>query len=164
WRRGSASRARHHAGGRAPRSGQTDGGQLDAARSRTAADRLRQGGLSTMPTARFYYEPPQTLMQKLGQVSWLLIAVLCVLGGVGLVALYSVAGGSWTPWAERHAVRFLLGLSLLLSMSIVPLRAWQTIALPAYGVVLALLALVPVIGTEALGARRWIGTGGWSFQ
>lgn len=39
-----------------------------------------------------------------------LAVIFCAITAVGLAALYSVAGGSWAPWAERHALRFLMGL------------------------------------------------------
>ena len=117
-----------------------------------------------MSSTGFIYEPPRTLTEKLGQLNWLLLVVVCMLAGTGLVALYSVAGGSWSPWAERHAVRFLAGLALLLAISVVPLRVWSDLAWPVYLAALALLALVPVLGTEALGARRWLSVGGFSFQ
>ena len=70
------------------------------------------------------YAPDRTLVEKFGRMSWLLVVVLCALAGVGLAALYSVAGGSWSPWAERHLIRFLTGLALLLAFGLVPLRVW----------------------------------------
>ena len=117
-----------------------------------------------MSSTGFIYEPPRTLIEKLGQLNWLLLVVLCLLAGIGLVALYSVAGGAWSPWAERHAVRFLAGLALLLAISVVPLRVWADLAWPTFLAALCLLALVPVLGTEALGARRWLSVAGLSFQ
>jgi len=117
-----------------------------------------------MATASLFYTPRRTLLGKLGRVNWVLVLLLCLLTGVGIVALYSVAGGAWSPWAERHAVRFLAGLGLLLCISLVPLRAWLGLALPVYLLALVLLVLVPLVGSEALGARRWLALGGVSFQ
>ncbi|MEO1693980.1 MAG: rod shape-determining protein RodA [Pseudomonadota bacterium] len=101
---------------------------------------------------------------KLMQINWLLLGLLCVLAAIGLVALYSVAQGAFEPWAERHALRFMTGMSLLLVISVVPLTFWFRMSYPAYLVALGLLALVPLIGFEAGGARRWIGTPALSFQ
>jgi rod shape determining protein RodA len=111
-----------------------------------------------------FHRPPPSVIDKLGELNWGLIFSLCLLAGVGLAALYSVAGGSWSPWAERHALRFLVGLGMLIAMSVVPLTFWLQLAYPAYAVALLTLALVPQLGTEALGARRWLSIGPFSLQ
>lgn len=106
----------------------------------------------------------RTIADKLARVNWPMIAVLAALALVGTVSLYSVAGGSLAPWAERHAVRFVLTSGLLLAIAVSPLELWTRLAYPAYLLALGLLALVPLIGTEALGARRWLQLGGLSVQ
>lgn len=111
-----------------------------------------------------FYRAPPGVLDKLSRLSWLLLVSLCLLVCVGLVALYSVAGGSWSPWAERHALRFLVGLGLLIAMSVVPLAFWLQLAYPAYAIAIVALALVPLFGTDALGARRWLALGSFSFQ
>lgn len=111
-----------------------------------------------------FYRPPPGVIDKLGELNWPLLITLSVLTGVGLAALYSVAGGSWQPWAERHALRYLIGLAMLIAVSVVPLRFWLKLAYPAYGAALFALALVPLIGSEALGARRWLPLGPLTFQ
>jgi rod shape determining protein RodA len=107
---------------------------------------------------------PRTIAAKLMNVHWPLLALLCLVACVGLSALYSVAGGSFSPWAERHALRFILALGMVLVIALTPLQWWLNLALPAYAVALVLLALVPLIGNEALGARRWLNVGGTTFQ
>lgn len=107
---------------------------------------------------------PIPIGSKLMQLNWLLLGLLCVLAAIGLAALYSVADGSFQPWAERHALRFLAGMGGLLVMSVIPLAFWFRVSYPAYLFALILLALVPVIGFEAMGAKRWIGTPAFGFQ
>ncbi|MEO1708979.1 MAG: rod shape-determining protein RodA [Pseudomonadota bacterium] len=107
---------------------------------------------------------PIPIGTKLLRLNWLLLALLCVLAGIGLVALYSVADGSFDPWAERHIMRFLAGMGALLIISVVPLTFWFRLSYPIYLVALGLLALVPFVGFEAMGAKRWIGTPALSFQ
>lgn len=111
-----------------------------------------------------FYRPRPTVIDKLGELNLLLLVALCALTGLGLAALYSVAGGSWSPWAERHAMRFLIGLAMLIVVAVVPLRFWLQLAYPAYGVAFAALLLVPFFGSEALGARRWLPLGPLTFQ
>lgn len=107
---------------------------------------------------------PPSILSSLGRIPWLLVLLVCLLAAVGVASLYSVADGSMQPWAERHASRFLLALSLMLAVAVVPLRVWAGLAIPSYLAALALLALVPVLGTEAMGARRWLQVGDLSVQ
>ena len=67
-------------------------------------------------------------------------------------------------FVKRQSVWLLLGLAVMLLFSHLPAERIKRFALPLYGVVLVLLALVPLIGTEAGGAKRWISLGPLSFQ
>jgi rod shape determining protein RodA len=91
----------------------------------------------------------------------LLAAFLVAAGAVGL---YSVAGGSYQPWAAQHVSRFVVMSAVALAIVLVPLRVWFQLAYPAYGLALILLALVPVAGVEAMGAQRWLSLMGFQFQ
>jgi rod shape determining protein RodA len=95
---------------------------------------------------------------------WVVLAIVSLLCGIGIATLYSVEGGSFRPWAERHGLRFLAGLAGIFVMLAVPAGTWMRLALPAYLAALFLLMLVPVIGSEALGAQRWLDLGFLSFQ
>ena len=117
-----------------------------------------------MASTSVFHKPPPTLLDRLSEINWALLVVLSLLAAVGLAALYSVAGGSWSPWAERHALRFLIGLGLVVGMAVVPVGFWLQLAFPAYALAFAALALVPLIGVDALGARRWLALGPVSFQ
>jgi len=107
---------------------------------------------------------PVPMGQKFLRVNWLVLALLCLLAGIGVMALYSVAEGSFAPWADRQVLRFIAGMGVLLVISVIPLSFWLKTAYPLYAVALALLALVPLIGFEAMGAKRWIGIGPVSLQ
>ncbi len=107
---------------------------------------------------------PNSVAGRLARIHWPVIALLCVLAAIGTGALFSVADGAFVPWAERHSLRFLAGLGLILIMSVVPLSRYLSVAYPVYAVALVLLVLVPLIGTQALGAKRWIAVAGVSVQ
>ena len=79
---------------------------------------------------------------KIGQIDWRLTALLCVVSGTGALMLYSVAGGSWSPWAAKHLIRFGMCLALMLALSMINIRYWFALAYPIYGMALFLLALV----------------------
>ena len=107
---------------------------------------------------------PRSAGEKLWRIHWPVLIVAAGIAAIGTAALYSVAGGSFQPWAERHALRFLIGIGIVLAMAMVRPEVWLKAAYPAYALALLLLCMVPVIGVEALGARRWIGFGGVTFQ
>lgn len=107
---------------------------------------------------------PLSIGEKLWRVHWPLLIVASAVAAIGSAALYSVAGGSFQPWAERHTLRFLVGIGMIIGMALVRPDVWLKASYPAYALALVLLALVPLVGIEALGARRWIGVGGLSFQ
>jgi rod shape determining protein RodA len=107
---------------------------------------------------------PRSIAQKLMSVHWPVLIITCVIAAIGMASLYSVAGGSFNPWAERHALRFVVGLAMVMAISVISPRFWMSLAYPVYFLALGLLALVPVIGVDVLGARRWIGLGGVQFQ
>ena len=112
----------------------------------------------------FHITRERSVGEKLWQVPWVLLAVVALLSAVGATALYSVAGGDTQPWAETHSLRFLMAAAMLLCMALVPLRIWSAIAYPAYTLALVMLILVPLMGVQALGARRWLSFGGFSVQ
>jgi rod shape determining protein RodA len=105
-----------------------------------------------------------TIGQKLMRVHWLSLFVMTLIVSVGLTSLYSVVSGSFSPWAERHVVRFLAGIGLILLMAVTPREIWLRLAYPTYLLALLLLAAVMLVGIEAGGAKRWLSFGGVRFQ
>lgn len=108
--------------------------------------------------------PRRGLRDYLGRLHWPLIILLTLIAAAGVATLYSVAQGSWTPWASRHAVRFAISLALMIGIGLVAARFWMALAYPIYAVALCALALVPIIGETIMGAQRWIVVGGMQFQ
>jgi rod shape determining protein RodA len=117
----------------------------------------------------------RSVAQRLMSVHWPVLMVISVIASIGMASLYSVANGSFSPWAERHAFRFVVGLAMVLGIAVVSLRFWMALAYPVYLLALGLLALVPIVGSigaedsvinsvTSLGARRWLSAGGLQFQ
>ena len=109
-------------------------------------------------------EPSFGLATKLWQVSWLYVLLLCMLAGVGYVALYSAAGGSPEPYASRHIVRFGFGLVVMLCVAMVDIRVIEKFSYVVYGGSVVLLVLVLQMGHVGKGAQRWIDLGGVQLQ
>jgi rod shape determining protein RodA len=81
------------------------------------------------------------------------------LGGFGSVVLYSAAGGSFTPWAASHAIRFCVFLVMAIIMSRIPEEFYARTAIPGYFAVLFLLVAVELIGGVSGGSQRWLDLG-----
>ncbi|GFO81453.1 rod shape-determining protein RodA [Methyloceanibacter sp.] len=104
------------------------------------------------------------LAKKLLLLNWPFLALITAIVLVGIAALYSVAGGTFEPWAGRQVIRYCVGLALLFAIAFSDIRWWLKGAYPLFFCALVLMALVPLIGVESGGARRWIGVGEMSFQ
>ncbi|WP_071796995.1 rod shape-determining protein RodA [Natronohydrobacter thiooxidans] len=103
-------------------------------------------------------------LRKVLYLNWPLIALLIMVAGYGFVMLYSVAGGSLTPWAEPQIKRFGIGLLCMLIVAFTPLWFWRSIAGVAYGVTILLLLGVEFFGSVGMGAKRWLVIGPMRLQ
>src|ERR1700744_4906189 len=101
---------------------------------------------------------------KLLEVNWGLVLLIVLIGCAGIAMLYSVAGGQFHPWALKQIGHFAVGLLVLLAASMIDIRAWMSLAYPAYGLALLLLVAVDVAGHVGLGAQRWIMLGPLELQ
>lgn len=100
-----------------------------------------------------------SLAGKLASVPWGLVLVFTVIAAVGVMVLYSVAQGSWEPWAASHLVRYGFALIVMLTIAVVDIRVWGAIAYPTYAIALVLLIAVEIVGDISLGAQRWLDLG-----
>jgi rod shape determining protein RodA len=101
---------------------------------------------------------------KLYEINWGLVLLISLIAGIGFAMLYSVAGGSVSPWAGKQMVRFVIGFVLMLIVSVTDVRYWMNFAYPAYGISLVLLIAVELFGHEGLGAQRWLSIGPIDIQ
>ncbi len=100
-----------------------------------------------------------TIGEKLWQIQWPLVFLLCLIAGIGAAMLYSGANGSMEPWAVRHIVRFAAALGLMTVIALIDIRVWLRWSYVIYGLVLLLLGAVEVMGSVGMGAQRWIDLG-----
>ncbi len=108
--------------------------------------------------------PELTIHQKLWQIHWFFILMLVVVASVGFAMLFSAAGGSVDPWAKRHALRFGIGLMVMIGVAVIDTRIWLRYAYAIYLAVLLLLVAVEVGGAMGMGAQRWINIGFFNLQ
>ena len=105
-----------------------------------------------------------TGLRKILFLNWPLTLLLSSVACVGFLMLYSVAGGSFTPWAEPQMKRFAVGLVLMIAIGMTPIWFWRSIAGFCYGVTVILLIAVDLFGEEGKGAQRWIDLGFMRLQ
>jgi rod shape determining protein RodA len=105
-----------------------------------------------------------TGLRKVLYLNWALVILLITVSCYGFLMLYSVAGGSFQPWAGPQMMRFGLGLVIMFSFSFVPIWFWRNISGVAYIVSLLLLIVVDVAGSSSMGAQRWINLGFMRLQ
>lgn len=99
------------------------------------------------------------LKDKFFEFNWGFLLLICAIASMGIAMLYSVADGSFDPWASRQAIRFAAGLFILFLVAFVDIKVWMSLAYPAFAVALALLVAVEFIGFRGMGAQRWINLG-----
>ena len=102
--------------------------------------------------------------RKMLFINWPLVVLLTAITAVGILMLYSVAGGSMTPWAEPQLKRFAMGLALMFIVAMVPIWFWRNMSVVAYLGALALLVGVEFFGAVGMGAQRWIDLGFMRLQ
>ncbi len=104
------------------------------------------------------------LSQKLWDLNWGFVLLICATASVGFLMLYSAAGGNLDPWASRQMIRFGAGLALMFFVALVDIRVWLNLAYPLYAVALILLGAVEVMGVVGMGAKRWVDLGPFQLQ
>jgi rod shape determining protein RodA len=100
-----------------------------------------------------------TIWQKLQNLSWSLILLICILAGIGFAALYSAAGGDFDPWASKQIMRFAVGLVGLFIIALIDIKIWYRLTYPIFIAGFILLIIVEVMGHTGMGAQRWINLG-----
>lgn len=104
------------------------------------------------------------LLQKVLRLNWALILLIFAISGVGFMMLYSVAGGSFEPWAGRQMSRFGVGVAIMVIVGMINIRFYRWAAPLAYLGAFGLLLAVEFVGISGMGAQRWIQVGPLQLQ
>src|SRR5690606_16303238 len=117
--------------------------------------------------------PGRTTMPSV-DISMLVVASALMLFGLLMVYSASIAladGPRYESYGRyyfvvRHGLFLLVGLLGALFAASIPMKVWQKFAVPLFLLCLLLLVvvLVPGIGREVNGARRWLPLGPINFQ
>jgi len=96
---------------------------------------------------------------------WLALAAVALVA-IGLLTVYSatsIPGAHQGLWIKQMEWAGLAILAAWLAAAI-PYRVYDTLAWPFYGLALVLLVAVLLMGTTAMGAKRWLDLGPIHFQ
>ena len=96
------------------------------------------------------------VQSKLYEINWLLPLLIFLVGCVGVAMIYSATGGQWNLGAKQHLIRLIVGMLLMLTVAMIDIRVWFTLAYPAYLAALVLLIGVEFFGVSVNGSQRWL--------
>jgi cell division protein FtsW len=104
---------------------------------------------------------------------WGIFIAVTFLVSIGTLMVYSTSSvfalekfGDANYFLKRHVVFLSIGLLFMFVLMKVNYVYLRKIVYPAYifGLLMLVLVLIPGIGKEVSGARRWLELGSWSFQ
>ncbi|MGY9011508.1 MAG: rod shape-determining protein RodA [Rhodobacterales bacterium] len=105
-----------------------------------------------------------TGLRKILYFNWALALLLTTIAALGILQLYSVAGGAFLPWAGPQINRFILGFCLMVAVGLTPIWFWRSVSGLAYVSAVGLLLFVEFFGSDRMGAKRWIDLGFMNLQ
>ncbi|MEZ5796891.1 MAG: rod shape-determining protein RodA [Paracoccaceae bacterium] len=105
-----------------------------------------------------------TGLRKVLYLNWPLVVLVAAVASVGILMLWSIAGGDFDIWARRQAQVFAAGMVLMFAVAMVPVWFWRNMAGVAYLLSFALLIFVEFKGKIGMGAQRWIELGPINLQ
>ena len=106
----------------------------------------------------------QSLKDRIFNLNFLYILLICALALIGTMTLYSAGNGSWNPWAWKHLSRFGLAFVIMLSLALINMRFYYKYAYLFYFAVLLMLIAVELTGHIGMGAQRWVDIGFFKIQ
>jgi cell division protein FtsW len=134
----------------------------------TAAARGRSNSLAPVSIQRRWHDALRIWWSEIDKV---LLALIITLMAVGIVAVAAASPASADQLStatvtldefmffKRHIVFQLMGLTLMIGLSFASRDQARRIGILVGAIMLALMFLVPIIGEEKNGARRWINLG-----
>ncbi len=106
----------------------------------------------------------RTFLRKIAELNWAMVIITVIIASIGFAMLYSVAGGTFEPWASRQMIRFAMALVVMIAIALTDVRVWSALAYPIYAAALILLVAVDFVGISGMGGQRWIDLGFMRLQ
>ena len=99
---------------------------------------------------------PSLVPAAIADLPWSMLSIVLSLVFIGVLSLYSAAGGSFSPWAFIHSMRFCAFLCLMFSLAMIRPQTFHDLAFPAYAGGIVLLIVTLLLGEVRGGARSWL--------
>ncbi|MGB4057376.1 MAG: rod shape-determining protein RodA [Alphaproteobacteria bacterium] len=106
----------------------------------------------------------KSIFHRLSGLDWPLVLLIVMVASIGFTALYSAAGGNFSPWAGKQMARFAVAFVGMILIALVDVRWWYKSAWWFYGIGFVLLIYVEIMGHIGMGAQRWINLGFMQLQ
>lgn len=106
----------------------------------------------------------RTFLRKIAELNWAMVIITVIIASIGFAMLYSVAGGTFEPWASRQMIRFSMALVVMIAIALTDVRVWSALAYPIYAAALILLVAVDFVGITGMGGQRWLDLGFMRLQ
>ncbi len=97
-----------------------------------------------------------TVLKKFRQLNGFVITLIAIMCSISIIMLYSAAGGSLSPWAQKQLMHFAMAATLMILIALTPIHFWLRKAYIFYAASIVLLVLVEIAGSIGMGAQRWI--------
>ena len=97
-----------------------------------------------------------SLKEKFFNLNFGYVFCIMLLALIGIIALYSAANGSFSPWAVKQAIRFCVCFCIMIMLALVDIKVYLKYSYIAYFLILLLLIAVEIKGHVGMGAQRWI--------
>ncbi len=104
---------------------------------------------------------------------WGIVIAVTFLVSIGTLMVYSTSSvfalekfGDPNYFLKRHVIYLSIGLLFMVALMKINYVYLRKIVYPAYllGLLMLVLVLIPGVGKEVSGARRWLELGSWTFQ
>ncbi len=108
---------------------------------------------------------------RLGKMDFSFLVIVLMLVIYGLIMVFSASSASAHYYQDdalyfikRQLLWAVLGIIAMFVISRIPYKVVYKLALPIFAVSVVCLVLVPIVGREINGAKRWLGFGSFGFQ
>ena len=98
-------------------------------------------------------------LSRLRLLDPMLLLASLALSVFGICAVYVAVTDARQAYAIDQGIGFVVGLAGAIPLTLIDYRVWQRFLRPIYGLVVAILLAVTLIGAAAGGATRWIAVG-----
>ena len=94
--------------------------------------------------------------QKFGNLDYILLSCLLILGFISLATMYSTDGGEVLFHTKSHFIKFIVFFLMMIVISFINIKFWFSLGYLSYAVILGMLIWTVNFGITASGSKRWI--------